>query len=80
MITLGVVDIVLLVVLIIAAVISTQRRSYGLVFFFGALFLLILVERLAPGFLATIGNAIHGIDALNDKMPHLSINPVITFK
>jgi hypothetical protein len=44
------------------------------------LLLVIIVERPAPGTLASIGALINGIDQLNAMGPHLEIQPIIRFQ
>jgi hypothetical protein len=80
MINLGVIDILFLLILIGAFVLASRRRNIAAFFVVLVLILLIELERLAPGMLATIGNTIHGIDAFNQQMPHVQISPVITIK
>lgn len=80
MLSLGVVDIVLIVILLATLAVGQQRRSYSLFLFVFVVYLLIMFERLAPGFFQTVGNAVRGIDAINNQGPHLTVNPVITFK
>jgi hypothetical protein len=80
MFSLGILDIILVVILIAAVAVGQRRRRYGLFLFFLAIFLLIMAERFAPGFFTAVGNTIHGIDAINNQGPHLTVNSVITFK
>ncbi len=80
MISLGIVDIALLVVLIIAAVIGARTHQMVRFWIVLVIVLIILAERFAPGTLAAIGNAIHGIDRVNALAPHININPVITIQ
>ncbi len=78
MINLGVLDILLIVLLIVTYVYGLRRRARWLFYLTLAIVLLIELERLAPGVMASIGNAIHGIDAFNATLPHLEICPIIT--
>ena len=80
MINLGVIDILLLVLLVSVFVYSA--RQHERLPFYVALVLVVLieVERLVPGTLKVIGDAIRGIDTVNAGLPHVEIAPIITIK
>ena len=80
MISLGVVDLGVSAIFLIVAVVTLKEKLYG--FFYMALFvfLILLVERLAPGALEQVSKAIQSVNRLNDIAPHLNISPVVTFK
>ena len=59
---------------------ALRRRLYGRFYVVVAIFLVILIERLAPGTLGALGNVIQSINRFNDLGPHLTINPIITFR
>ena len=80
MVSFGVIDLLLILILILAFYFGSRRRTTGLFIVLVAIFLIILTERLAPGSLAALGNAIHQIDAINAAGPHLTIAPIITFR
>ncbi len=80
MISLGLIDI-LLVLLVVGMFLYSSRRHAMLPFYVVlVLVVLIEIERLAPGVLAAAGNAIHGIDAVNKQLPHVEISPIVTIK
>lgn len=78
MINLGVLDILLILLVIVAYVYGLRRNAKWL--FYTALVIVVLIEleRLVPGVMASMGNAVHGIDAFNATLPHLEIRPIIT--
>ena len=80
MISLGVVDLGVVVIFLIAASILVKEKMYG--FFYAAVFvfIILLVERLAPGALMQLSQLIQSVNRLNDVAPHLTINPVVTFR
>ncbi len=80
MISLGLFDIFIFVILLGIALFSMRHRLYGRFYIALALVIIFLIERLVPGTLSAIGNAIHSIDRFNDLGPHLTINPIITFR
>lgn len=80
MISLGILDIVIFGILIALAVFAMRRRLYSRFYLVMAIFVVFLVERLVPGALSALGNVIHSIDRINDLGPHLTINPIITFR
>ncbi len=80
MISIGIVDLILIVLLAIAIFASGKRKERALSFLIIAILIVIIVERLAPGTLASIGNAIHGIDSVNDAGPHITIQPIVRFQ
>ncbi len=80
MINLGLIDLFMLALLVLMYIYSARRRTM-LPFYFTLVFLaLIELERLAPGVLAYIGTAVHGIDAANAQMPHVQFSPIVTIK
>ncbi len=80
MISLGIVDIALLVIVVVAAVLGARTHHMARFWFIFVIVLIILVERFAPGTLAALGNAIRGIDRVNDLAPHITINPIVTIQ
>lgn len=77
MITLGVVDVLLILMLILALLLALKRRATALTLLVAVALIVILSERLVPGTMASLGNAIQGIDRLNDQGPHLAIQPIV---
>jgi len=77
MISLGVVDIILIVILIALIYVSARRRRSVAIFVVIAIIALIIIERVVPGTLASIGSGIRSLDAINNSMPHLLIQPII---
>ncbi len=80
MISLGIVDVILIALLAIAIFTSGRRKATTLSVLIVAILIVVIVERVAPGTLASIGNSIHGIDSINDAGPHLTIQPIIQFQ
>jgi diacylglycerol kinase len=80
MISIGIVDLVIAVILLIIATVAVRRRLYTRLYLVLAILLVFMVERLVPGTLNALGNAVHSIDRINDLGPHLTINPIISFK
>ncbi len=80
MINLGIVDLVLIVLFVVMIYSSFRRRGLGLTILIAVLLLVVIVERLAPGTLASIGTVIGGIDQVNAAGPHLEIQPIVTFQ
>ncbi|MGE5263203.1 MAG: hypothetical protein ACM3S0_07455 [Acidobacteriota bacterium] len=80
MISLGILDIVIFGILIALAVYAMRHRQSGRFYLVAAIFVVFLIERLIPGALSAVGNVIHSIDRVNDLGPHLTINPIITFR
>jgi hypothetical protein len=80
MISLGILDIVIFGILIALAVYAMRHRQFGRFYLVTAIFVVFLIERLIPGALSAVGNVIHSIDRVNDLGPHLTINPIITFR
>lgn len=80
MINLGLIDIFMLVLLILVYVYSARRRMMLPFYVTLVLMLLIELERLVPGVLTFLGNAVHGIDAANAQLPHVEISPIVTIK
>lgn len=80
MIILGIVDLILIVLFVLMIYSSFRRRGLGLTILIAVLLLVVIVERLAPGTLASIGTAISGIDQVNAAGPHLEIQPIVHFQ
>ncbi len=80
MISIGIVDLILIILLAVAIFTSGRRRARTVSVLIVALLIIIIVERLAPGTLAGIGNAIHSIDRVNDAGPHITIQPIVNFQ
>ncbi len=80
MINLGIVDLILIVLIVLMIYFSFRRRGMGLAILIAALLVVVLVERLAPGTLASVGTAIGGIDQVNAAGPHLEIQPIVHFQ
>ena len=77
MISLGIIDIILIVILIALIYVSARRRRSLAIFVAIAVVALIVVERVVPGTLASVGSGIRSLDAVNNAMPHLLIEPII---
>lgn len=80
MINLGLIDVFMLVLLVLMFIYSARRRMMLPFYVTLVLLLLIELERLVPGVLAALGNAVHGIDAVNAQLPHVEISPIVTIK
>ena len=80
MINLGVVDILLILLLIVTYVYGLRRHAKWLFYLTLAVVLLIEMERLFPGAMASVGNAVHGIDTFNATLPHVEIRPIVTIR
>ncbi|MDE3088480.1 MAG: hypothetical protein KGJ80_03730 [Chloroflexota bacterium] len=80
MINLGLIDVFMLVLLVLMYVYSARRRVMMPFYVTLVLLALIELERLVPGVLAYLGNAVHGIDAANAQLPHIEISPIVTIK
>jgi hypothetical protein len=80
MIDLGIVDLILILLFVLMIYLSLRRRGLGLSILIAVLLLAVILERLAPGTLASIGNAIRGIDQVNAAGPHLEIQPIVRFQ
>ncbi len=80
MINLGIVDLILILLFVLMIYYSLRRRGLGLSILIAVLLLAVIVERLVPGTLASIGNAIRGIDQVNAAGPHLEIQPIVSFQ
>lgn len=76
MINLGLIDLLLLVILFIAFVRAIRTRN--LLTFSLILILVVLIElgRLSPNITADLNKAIHAINQINAKLPHIQIQPV----
>jgi hypothetical protein len=77
MISLGVIDIILIVILIALIYVSARRRRSLAIFVAIAVVAIIVIERVVPGTLASLGSGIRSLDAINNSMPHLLIEPII---
>jgi hypothetical protein len=80
MITLGIVDLILIVLFVLMLYLVMRRRSLGLSILILVLLVAVILERLVPGSLASIGTAIRGIDQLNAAGPSLTFQPIIRFQ
>lgn len=80
MITLGIIDLILIVLFVFMLYLVLQRRRLGISILILVLLIAVLLERLIPGVLASLGNIIRGIDLLNAAGPHLSFQPIIRFQ
>jgi hypothetical protein len=80
MINLGLIDIFMVLLLILMYVYSARRRTMWPFYVTLVLLVLIELERLVPGVLVAMGNAVHGIDAVNAQLPHVQISPIVTIK
>jgi hypothetical protein len=80
MINIGLIDLLLLAILVIALVYSL--RGHNLLPFAAILVIVLLIEleRLAPGAMVALGNAIHEIDVINEQLPHIQISPIVTIQ
>ena len=80
MINLGVIDILLLIILL--AVLGYASRKRAMLQFYVVLVIVLIIEleRLVPGSLKLLGDAIRGIDAINAGLPHVSIQPIISIQ
>jgi hypothetical protein len=78
MINLGLIDLLILVVLIVTFMYALRGRRLLLFSVLLIIVLFIELERLAPGTMTAIGNAIHTIDAVNAQLPHVQIRPIVT--
>ncbi len=76
MINLGLIDLLLLVVLFLSFVRAIRTRN--LLAFSLILIIIVLfeLERLSPGTSLALNKAIHNIDVVNAKLPHIQIQPV----
>ncbi len=80
MISIGIVDLILIVLLAIAIFASGKRKATTFSVLIVAILIVVIFERVAPGTLTSIGNAIHGIDQVNDAGPHITIQPIVRFQ
>jgi hypothetical protein len=80
MINLGVVDLILIVLFVLMIYFAARRSGLGLAVLIAVLLVAVIIERLVPGMLASIGNAIRGMDQLNAAGPHLEIQPIVRFQ
>ncbi len=80
MISIGIVDVILIALLIAAIIASGKRQATALSVLIVAILLVVMIERVAPGTLASVGTAIRGIDQVNDAGPHLTIQPIINIE
>jgi hypothetical protein len=77
MIGLGIAELALLFLLLLATFVAVKRRASALSVLAAVVLVVVLSERLAPGTLASMGNAIRGIDQVDYAGPHLTIQPVV---
>lgn len=80
MISIGIIDLILIFLFVLMLFLSLRRRGLGLSILFAVLLFVVIVERLVPGTLASLGNAVRGIDQVNAAGPHLEIQPIIHFQ
>jgi hypothetical protein len=80
MITLGVADLLVVLLFVVTVVVTTKEKMFGFFYVAVFVFVILLAERLAPGALTQVSNAIQSVNKLNDLAPHLTINPIVTFK
>ncbi len=80
MINLGLIDLLILVILFVSFMYMLRRRAILQFAIVLVVVILIEMERLAPGAMTGIGNAIHAIDAVNAQLPHIQIQPVVTIQ
>lgn len=80
MITLGIVDLILIILFVLMLYLGLRRRGLGISILIAVLLVAIIVERVVPGTLATIGALVRGIDQVNAIGPHLEFQPVIRFQ
>ncbi len=78
MINLGLIDLLLLVILVAAFFYALRRRGWLTFAIVLIVILLIQLERLAPGTMTALGDAVHAIDKVNAQLPHVQIQPIIT--
>ncbi len=79
MITLGLVDLLLVLLFLLMVYLSFRGRSRGASILIGVLLLAILAECVAPGTFASIGQAIQGLNQVNAAGPHVQIQPIVRF-
>jgi hypothetical protein len=80
MINLGLIDVLLVLVLLFSFFYSVRTR-YFLPFSIALIVVLLIeLERLVPGSMTALGNAIHSIDAINEQLPHIQISPIVTIQ
>ncbi len=80
MISLGIVDILLILLFAAALYMSFQRRATAFSMLIAVLLVFVLLERVAPGALTQIGDGIHNIDRINNSGPHITIDPIVRFE
>jgi hypothetical protein len=80
MISFGIIDLILIVILI--ATFIGSLRSHTILPFAIVLVLVLFIEleRFAPGSLTAMQSAIRGIDSVNERLPHIQINPIVTIQ
>ena len=77
MISLGIIDLILILILVALIYVTARRRRSLGVFVAIVIVALIVLERVIPGTLASIGGAIRSMDAINNALPHLLIQPIV---
>ncbi len=80
MITLGVVDLILILLFIFMIYNISRRRGLGLSILIAVILLVVILERLEPGTMTSIGLAIRGLDQVNAVGPHIQFQPIIRFQ
>ena len=80
MISLGLIDLLLMVVLLVT-LFSAIRTHTVLPFAIVLTFVLLIeLERFAPGSLTAMQSAIRDIDTINEQLPHIQISPIVTIQ
>ncbi len=77
MINLGLIDLLLLVILFVSFVRAIRTRNLLAFSLILIIIVLIELERLSPGISNALNRAIHTIDQVNAKLPHIQIQPVL---
>jgi cell shape-determining protein MreC len=80
MISLGFIDLLLIVILVATFILAIRSHTILPFAIVLVLVLFIELERFAPGSLTTMQSAIRGIDSVNEKLPHIQISPLITIQ
>ncbi len=80
MISLGIVDLILILLFVLMIYLSSRRRGRELSIALAVLLFVVILERVVPGTLASLGAAIRGLDQVNATGPHLQFQPIIRFQ
>jgi predicted branched-subunit amino acid permease len=80
MISLGIVDLILVLLFVLMIYLASRRRGQRVSTLLAVLLLAVILERLVPGTLASIGTAIRGLNQVNAAGPHLQFQPIIRFQ